>query len=105
MSNQVIKNKRNQDASVNTSNASSNSVGDEFGRSIKNLSIIAKLAKSKKSKMTKTNFKTDFLTLKAKKPLFTYEKHLPKHQFFSILICNIIFVLKPILQDILLVKF
>ena len=70
-----MKTKKNQDV-LGSAN------GDKVGGSIENLSIIAKLAKSKKSKLTKlkksdlikaqnfikaNSFKTDFFTFKAKK--------------------------------------
>ena len=57
---QATENKRNQTVSANVRGG-----GDEIGRNIENLSPVAKLAKSKKPKMT--NFKTDFFTFKAKK--------------------------------------
>ena len=66
--------------------------GSKAGESIKNLSTTAKLAKSKKPNLTKpkeSDFAfsgTDFLSSKAKKPSYTYEKLLLKLQFFSILI-------------------
>ena len=72
--------KKNQDILSSVTNGSMN-------KDIKNLSSIIKLAKSKKSTLSKTNFfGTDFLTFGAKKPLYTYEKLLLRLQFLSILI-------------------
>ena len=75
LSTQVTKNKKNQD--VPSSIAGANDGG--IDESIKNLLTIVKLIRSKKSdlpkaKFAKINSGTDFLTPKAKKPLYTYEK-------------------------------
>ncbi len=73
-------NEKNQEISNNTTKIN----GGGVGRSIKNLSIVAKLAKSKKSDLLKANFikinsfGTDFLTLKAKKTFIHLWKTITK---------------------------
>ena len=74
LSTQATKNKRNKAV---LAGGSGDGAGDGVDRCIKNLSIIANLAKSKKAKLTKlkksdllnakANFGTDFLTPKTKK--------------------------------------
>ncbi len=60
---QTTRNKKNQDApAIVDANG-----GTGSGRSIKNLSTVRKLAKSKKSNFAKANSETDFLTPGAKK--------------------------------------
>lgn len=88
-------------------------VPSDVGRTsgdIKNLSIIVKIAESKKSKLAEykspdLNFvrtnssKTDFLTSKAKKTLITQKKPLPRYQSPVTPTRNTISVLKPTLRD------
>lgn len=79
------------------------SINDIGKKKIKNLLITRKskilvkckkLAKSKKSDFAKINFfKSDFLISKVKKTFNYIRKALIKHQFFIILILNIIFEL------------
>lgn len=84
-------------------------------RKIENLSkakIIHKLAKSKKPGFTKTKkpdlinrtSETDFLIYKAKIAFSTYEKPLPKHQSFIILIRKVICGLKLIYLTMSLIE-
>ncbi len=104
LSTKAIEKKKNKDISSNTTGTNSGRIG----RSIKNLSTIANLAKSKKSDLTKSkkpkltkskksdlpkanftklnSFEIDFLTPEAKKPSYTYKRLLPRLQFLGILI-------------------
>ncbi len=87
--------KENQNTIAGASGTDDGGVGE----SIKNLSIVANLAKSKKSILTKSkksdlpkanfakvNSGTNFHTPEAKKPSYTYESLLPRLWFLSILI-------------------
>ena len=90
---QITENKKNRDVSAGSAGAGSNRVG----RSIENLSIVAKLAKSKKPKLTKPkksnlvkaqnfakakSFETDFLISKAKKIFIYLQKAFTKRPMF-----------------------
>ncbi len=76
--------------------------GDE---NIKNLSTAAKSVKSKKPNFAKANSKQIFLLPKPKRPSYTYERLLPRLRFLGILIQSIIFRLKLMFRDMLLVGF
>ncbi len=75
---QATENKKNQDVPSDTTRADSS----EFDRSIKNLSTIVKLTKSKRLKLANSDllkakansFGTDFLTLGAKKAFIYLQK-------------------------------
>ena len=77
LSTQVTENKKNQSTSASASCVGGGSTSSRIGKSIENLSTIAKSAKFKKPKIT--NFEMEFFTLKAKKPLYTYKRSLLKH--------------------------
>ncbi len=76
LSTQATKNEKSQDITSSTTRTN----GVEIGKSIKNLSTIAKLTKSKKSDLAKANFPkvnssgTDFLTFEAKKTFIHLQK-------------------------------
>ena len=88
MSIQVTEDKRNEAVLANAGGVSGNSTSSGIGESIKNLSTIANLAKSKKLKLTmpkkldisnaKANFRTDFLTPEAKKAFIYLRKAFTK---------------------------
>ena len=88
LNNQVIKYKGNQDTSAGANSVNNCDTGNEIGRSIKNLSTITNLAKSKKSKLTKpkksdlsnakADSRTDFLIPKARKALIHLQKAFTK---------------------------
>ncbi len=99
LSTQAIENEKNQDAPSATSGAN----GGNVGGNIKNLSTAAKLAKSKKPNFAKANSKTDFLTPGAKEIFIHLRKALPRLRFLGILIQSVIFRLKLMLRDMLLV--
>ena len=90
MSTQTTENERNKAVLASTSGGG---IGGGVGESIKNLSTIVKLAKSKLTKLkkaglpnTKANSKTDFLTPKAKKifiPLWKAFKEAPILRHFD----------------------
>ncbi len=78
---QANKNKKNQDTLRGNGSIGG---GDKVDRSIKNLSIVAKSTKSKKSDLPKANFvkvyffETDFLTLESKKTFIHLQKTFTK---------------------------
>lgn len=99
-------NEANHDA---PSGAGGGAGGGGVGGDIENLSTVANLTKSKRAKnlqsATANSSGTDFLTPEAKKSSYTYERSLPKHQFFSILIRSAILILRLILRGMPLVGF
>lgn len=102
-STQTYRNKKNQDTKSRVSRVD---VGVDAD--IKNLSIVIKLVKLKKliwlslkSRICQKSIfpKQIFLLSKPKKLSYIYKISLLKHQFFSILIQNAIFVSRLMLQD------
>lgn len=85
----VNENKPNMDSSSKIG-------GNKIDNRIENLSSIIKLRNSSR---------TDFFIFRAQKASFTYKKLLPRLQFLGILVLNAIAILRPILQNMLLLAF
>ncbi len=75
---QAIENEKNQDAPASVSTGGGADGGAGGGGSIKNLSTVAKSAKSKKPNFTKANSGTDFLTPGAKEAFIHLQKAFTK---------------------------
>ncbi len=79
---QAIRNEKNQYALANAGAGGGAGDGTGGGKSIKNLSTAAKLAKSKKPNFAKSNSRTDFLTLGAKEAFIHLRKAFTKALIF-----------------------